>query len=601
MHVTQLLRSILGDIQLNQAKRLELKAGQLVSGTVLRLLNEQEALVNIQGIVLRAEMAASLKPGQTALLQVQPESTPQQIVLRPVETSRVPVAEESVSQMLRSFGIPDDPPHRQLVQQMLAMEVPLTKENIAKFSAALAAKPAQAAADEWIRAAFVAFQRNLPLSGQTIQALHQVLNGPPLHQSMQRLAEQIDHWLRSQPAERPAPMLVRLRQGLAEALELSARVSGQAGQNAGQPAVADAPEVSSVRVINEVASPPPAAPTPGGRMARTEGAGGNSMAEISANDQGIAKDGMKSGDGRQSDTELTLPRRQTPGVSVQQHSGKEEGQNSVNQEGQRTAVKSEAAEPVTPSRAEAAGVNTAGQGEEKGNSSWIVRLLKALGVDHEQQVVKLLEKPESGQRGPRHVLPDVSGHSSSQQTAAAENLKSLLIQLQTAEDLPAAVKEPSQQLLQQLTGQQLLLANDRSSLFTHVTLFLPIVNEQGEQTAGIHIHSKKGRGGELDAENCRLVFVLQMKTLGDTIIDVTVTNKIVSLQIHNDHPQFAALLEQGREEIAERLGGIGYTFSSLKFVPLAKTQSSLKFAAAANPAASWLYKNKAYKGVDLRV
>jgi hypothetical protein len=171
------------------------------------------------------------------------------------------------------------------------------------------------------------------------------------------------------------------------------------------------------------------------------------------------------------------------------------------------------------------------------------------------------------------------------------------------DDTPASLKESTQQLLQQITGQQLLLSPDRTSMFSHITMMIPMNNEQGQQTAAVHIQSRKGSRGEIDANNCRLVFDLRMKSIGDTLVDVQIYNKIVSLHVHNDHDFVANLLEGSRDEIAASLQNVGYQFLSLKCSPYPEETSDLSSItkeATRSPNAS-SYASKPYKGVDLRV
>ncbi|UUZ85911.1 hypothetical protein LJK88_22115 [Paenibacillus sp. P26] len=150
---------------------------------------------------------------------------------------------------------------------------------------------------------------------------------------------------------------------------------------------------------------------------------------------------------------------------------------------------------------------------------------------------------------------------------SAESLKSVLLQLSQADDLPSGMKEAAQQAVQQITGQQLLLNPGRDAVFSQITMFVPPLNGNGEQTASIHIQSRKGKNGRLDASNCHLVFDLQMKSLGNTLLDVQVVNRIVSLHVRNDLPFTAELLESRKDEITEALASIGYQFLSMKCSP----------------------------------
>ncbi|MGG1551119.1 hypothetical protein ABE452_04965, partial [Paenibacillus ferrarius] len=263
--------------------------------------------------------------------------------------------------------------------------------------------------------------------------------------------------------------------------------------------------------------------------------------------------------------------------------------------------------------AEARGQAPHTQPADPPEGNWISRLLKAVGVEHENHLAAKLDDRLSSR------LPDKNGvdpnanaiiNPASDQPneavkpAAAETLKSLLLQLTASDDTPAPLKEAAQQALGQITGQQLMLTNDKTAMFTQMTLFIPFVNGSGEQSAAIHIQSRKGSRGQVDANNCRLLFDLQMKAMGNTLVDVAVVNKIVSLTIHNDHPAIGTLMETSKKEISEALNRVGYQFISLKCSPYPKP-----VAAEAAPGDGdltgradlrSLYQPLTYKGVDVR-
>src|SRR5690606_20822770 len=71
------------------------------------------------------------------------------------------------------------------------------------------------------------------------------------------------------------------------------------------------------------------------------------------------------------------------------------------------------------------------------------------------------------------------GNVTAASTAAHETLKGLLLQVMASDELPAPLQEAARQLVQQLTGQQLLLNTDRTAPFAHVTMFLPLIGPDG--------------------------------------------------------------------------------------------------------------------------
>ncbi|MGG6313569.1 flagellar hook-length control protein FliK, partial [Paenibacillus macerans] len=162
-----------------------------------------------------------------------------------------------------------------------------------------------------------------------------------------------------------------------------------------------------------------------------------------------------------------------------------------------------------------------------------------------------------------------------------------------------ALQEAARQLLQQLTGQQLLLNTDRTAPFAQVTMFLPFLGPDGRQTAAVHIESRRGRKGELDPANCRLWFDLQMKALGQIMVDVQVADKKVLLKLYSEKEATGAFLESRQEEIGAALAQAGYRLLSMKAELLIlpengereETDFSLPLSYAPSP----------YKGVDYRV
>ncbi len=211
-----------------------------------------------------------------------------------------------------------------------------------------------------------------------------------------------------------------------------------------------------------------------------------------------------------------------------------------------------------------------------------------------------LERAAAGQQ-PLSLQPGQAAESL-RSGGGAESLKSALLMLASSNDAPAGLRETAQQLVQHITGQQLLLAPERgNSLFSHVAMVIPFYNEQGGQTAAIHIQTRRGRKGELDSQNCRLLFDLQMKQLGDTLIDVQVVDRMVTLQVWNNHPATEPLLEASRAEMGEALQQSGYKLLSLKTQPMPEADGTASLASGQQSGLSTAFVSKPYKGMDLRV
>jgi len=167
------------------------------------------------------------------------------------------------------------------------------------------------------------------------------------------------------------------------------------------------------------------------------------------------------------------------------------------------------------------------------------------------------------------------------------------------DDVPAPLLDTARQLASQLTGQQLLLTTDRTAPFAQVTLFLPFIGPDGEQTASVHIESRRGRKGLLDADNCRLWFDLQMKALGQIMVDVQVADKKVLLKIYSENELAGTFLESRQDEVRAALDSAGYRLLALNAERLIKAVE--EDDGANDLTMSQAYAPSSYRGVDYRV
>ncbi|MCP3772779.1 hypothetical protein NLX71_05520, partial [Paenibacillus sp. MZ04-78.2] len=362
---------------------------------------------------------------------------------------------------------------------------------------------------------------------------------------------------------------------------------------------------------------PGAGASAGAQAAAQPGAGASAGAQAAAQPgtgagagaQAAAQPGTGAGAGAQAAAQLGASAGAGAQAAAQPGAGASAGAQAAAQPGAGASAGAQAA--AQPGAGASAGAQAAAQPvqapQEGGNL--IGRLMKTLGIEHEHQAMKLLERtmPDAPQSGLSHA----SAGAQADFAKSADTLKSLLMQLSQASDAPQGLKDAAQQAVQQITGQQLMLSADRNAMLSHLTLFVPIMHAGGEQTAAVHIQSRKGKNGSLDASNCRLVFDLRMKMLGDTMVDVQVVNGIVSLHVHNDLPFTQELLEAHKEEIAAGLASIGYQFISMKYSPYPTkavqegNDAVSAFAETLNhPGGGRLpnaYSQKPYKGMDIRI
>ncbi|MEK3828297.1 hypothetical protein [Paenibacillus sp. FSL K6-1558] len=288
MNISSMIRGLMGDSKPGNAKPLELKEGQVVRGSVVSVSDDGgEAVLQIQGVQVRAKLETPLRPGETTLLQVQPPGENGITVMKPVAGSLAELPQASLNNLLQEVGLADTKDNRELLLAMQRSGLPLTKDNVAMVQNMMVAKPAQVPVEEWVQAVGIAFQRGLPITAETVKGLHQTVFGPPLHQLLSGLADQLESFLSQTVAGKPFP-------GGEAAAGLKAGAStGQAGASGTFTNVAVQPEegapavnVSRPGVGIPVASPVASQPN---QVQTTPAAGAGvttDAAEGAASDQG---------------------------------------------------------------------------------------------------------------------------------------------------------------------------------------------------------------------------------------------------------------------------------------------------------------------------
>ncbi|WP_342422166.1 DNA ligase [Paenibacillus sp. FSL E2-0178] len=721
MNIGSLIRGLLGDSKAGEPKSVELKEGQVVRGVVLSVSDSgKEAMVQIQGTPVRAELETPLMPGQTLNLQVGTPGENGLPVLKPVSLGEAALASpQSMGEAIESLGLTNSKAGREIVQAMQSGGLALTKETAAKLDAVMNAKPPGVPASEWLEAAVISVKRGLPVTAETVKGLQQAVFGPKLHQLLATLESELNMWAQQGDAGKSAEsaggnkpaagvltggttapvtgntVTAGVLPGANTDAELPASKAGATGNSAPSGAAAGSVETQSGSgmvsntgsnngnvnagntqaigsagqaaaalnadsavegevpgglaqklPLSEAASAnkavsagdaEPAGTAPAGAGA-AKGSGstdpaGSRAAAAGQNEAAAAREG--SGAAAAGRTEAAGAREgagaAAPVNSAPQPQSTASGTallaklQGVLTELRGTLPQLATAPPASgaagegPAAAQPPQGNTAppapaGQGQvpaaprgdasaaaaqpQQGTApapdteSWVGRVLKLLGAEHEQQAVR----GGVAAHGREAALPAAAlqGASGSAEDAAG-TLKGVLLQVLGSSEVPPAVKEAAGQLVQQLTGQQLLLNTDRTAPFAQVTMFLPLRGQDGQETASVHIQSRRGRKGELDAANCRLWFDLDMKQLGQTMVDVQVVDRIVSLKLHNNEPWVLELLEGRREDIKTAVESIGYQLSSLRTEPLPELST------AAAPAKQSDYVPDSYKGVDYRI
>ncbi|HIW33167.1 MAG TPA: hypothetical protein IAA29_10315 [Candidatus Paenibacillus intestinavium] len=683
------IKGMLGDAVSNDVRTLELKIGQVVRGVVLQQYDNNEALVNINGVQVRAKLDIPLMEGQASLLQVQPDSKGAYILLRQVDPTTLGM-NDPMKDILKALNMPDKAWANDIIKDLRKEGFPLNKETAAAFQKAAQLIPAGVNPEQWMQAAASAFKRGLPMTQATISAFHQLQSGTPLHGLIDQLKSQLSTLLQANTggtstSAQTTVLMNQLATLLDEGSTLlrSLATNGAITQNLTSTGASN----QAANVLNggaEVAKDGQLLAQQGQTQTAAQSQGGASntvsqgnlgllmkwlgvnhetvlgkqlltqqpvnaqpqtnQASVQATQINPANTNLQSGNmntaqSNIANSSIVLGNGAVPTAGQQPIVGSHAQPAAVNTAGnlsanvvptpttaaapasvtalQQSVVSSQSAEvisnqlsvqPVNASNAQSAQPAT----QQHAQVQQAVHLQGAIQANvqsdivHNQATVHQNLLTPSQQSDILQPQANAAAAQSNQASINHESLKSTIMQLVQSADTPPAVKETAQQLLNAITGQQLMLSTERNhSVFSHVTMFIPLQDQDGGQTAAVHIQTRRDRKGELDSENCRIVFDLNMNAIGPTMVDVNITNKIVSLNLWNDHPAISTVIDAMKPEISEALYSTGYMLSSVRTTPIptaeAENEQLEDLKQRMLPPDVEQINSTRYKGVDFKV
>lgn len=208
--------------------------------------------------------------------------------------------------------------------------------------------------------------------------------------------------------------------------------------------------------------------------------------------------------------------------------------------------------------------------------SELKRIIKTLGFSHEHHVQNLLKQQGGG--GDENL----------------DTLKPLLMDFLNEEPVHAA-KNAAERLLHKITGFQAL--SQESGPLQHYIFQLPVslwgkVTDLTMQWSG-----RRTEDGNIDPSHCRVIFYLDLEHLNETIIDLQVQNRIISITVINEHTEMKSLTSPFAAELKANLFTLNYKLSSVSFQKPEPAGDSL----SAGQAMTSIVPAKSFSGVDIRI
>ncbi|PLR97292.1 hypothetical protein [Bacillus sp. T33-2] len=176
---------------------------------------------------------------------------------------------------------------------------------------------------------------------------------------------------------------------------------------------------------------------------------------------------------------------------------------------------------------------------------------------------------------------------------AADSLKPQLLRL-LGEQLSPAVRDAAEQLLNKLTGFQLLSQEAGPIQQLIVQIPLPLRDRVGELT--IQWSGQKKKDGKIDPDYCRVLFYLDLEHLKQTIVDMQIQNRVMNIHIVSGEDNLKAIAGAHMRELKTSLASLNYVLSSVTFGRQQDPKSP-----STTKKMNGFYNTGNYSGVDIRI
>lgn len=182
-----------------------------------------------------------------------------------------------------------------------------------------------------------------------------------------------------------------------------------------------------------------------------------------------------------------------------------------------------------------------------------------------------------------------------------QNMKALVMKLTGGIDGRSAhpvVNEQLEQVLNNLTGQQLLSKLDTGSAMQTMFFNLPLNLGNRVENVKLYINARK-ENEKIDWQNCSLYFLIDTKKMGETGILVSAAERNLAITLKNDRSDFKAKAESLVSNCQEKLKEIGYRLTGIQFAKLNQENSSAFHKKLSKPVA--VQTKTMMKGFDFKI
>ncbi|MGG7220515.1 hypothetical protein ACQXR1_09390 [Bacillus sp. ATD] len=510
---------------------------RLLLGKVLRLLGDQHALIQVGNQTVQGKLETQLRP--QAYYWFSYEKTAEQTgrfqVVQSFEQNPKTI-QDAAGKLLNAISVKPSNTALMMTGAMLKSKTPVTENDIKTAVRWMDTLPSQDA-KKAIETVLFALKRDLPIHSEVLNGVHAVKSPVPLHQHISQLVQAIEQ----NPQQ--SQMMSKLTEAVTALLNSEIDVHAER-------------LISKLISLTETAKTPSSANTAGNRELSTP-AGFPEKASLPvanhlAEQRNIQGEPVKTASDIPIKEARQLLAKLTESAEKNSLQIVKEAANWIKAAGSTGDSKSLAASAhlqaaqITDQEAEVflkAVQQTAPHLADKADVlSFLSKVKTAIGARDELAFIKAFEQGSA----------DTSDE--------MQSIKLALHAIRASHEVAEPIKQEADQLFHKLNGQ-LFMQQDHPS-YSQIVLSFPMFSKSGIQDMTVLFKGKKEADGKLDPSHCRLLFLLQLDTLKETVVDCLIQQKVMTITIETDFELQAAIdpmvpaLKQGLKEMGYSLSGV---------------------------------------------
>lgn len=588
---SDMISSLGRGLQAAENRSLTLRPGQMFQGVITRLYPGQTAQLQTGNMTMTAQLEARLETGKPYWFRVQPgEGMPRLQVMEnlPAQSRGDSQTQGQLQQILQQFGFQTGGTHEQLLRHFQKNSQPFTQNELAEGARLLQQSSLPANQTQQLIGRMV--QEQLPLTRETFQALAALQSQQTMGETMQSLHQSLRQAGSSESVSRElqqtlASLLQQtntanqtepIRQLLQASVGSDSNLRVQAEQVLRQLGLLRDNETTQQlfsRIQAEIVKTENRSLFQQAFPQLFQGQTGNQVFSAMHPENAFTML-LNSTRTDQPEGLAQLIRLISPETSPQQV---------IEQFDRLMQQRNHSASPLLQMIQEQQADRQLLflQGNRGQDTTQLQMFLQQLGLQYENDL--------------RTALTD--SRQSQEAAQRTETLKGQLLQfLQAQPNQPTQTLQQAEFLLQRLTGFQLM--SQEQHPVQHLLFQVPFKSGEHYSDITMQWEGKRTKDGQLDEDHCRIMFYLELSSLRDTMIDVQIQNRVVSLTIFNDAEKPEMIQEMFEPILKKRLEEMSYKLSSVRWKRPDSLPADKKITA--DP-----YGGKrdyhGYKGVDVRI